>query len=117
MYDSDRLCILLTDAPEAGRVVPAKVFEYIATGKPLLTIAPKGELWTILENHHDPGLCVPHDIGSIATALGRMSKSNMNEPARSRTLCADRFSRVKQAAQVVDVLDSVVKQAARSSVV
>jgi glycosyltransferase involved in cell wall biosynthesis len=117
MYDSDRLCILLTDTPDAGRVVPAKVFEYIATGKPLLTIAPKGEVWSILENYHDAGLCVPHDVGSIATALGRMLQSNANEAAFSKCLRPERFSRVKQASQVADVLESVVNQSTRSRMV
>jgi hypothetical protein len=42
------LCVLLSGVEGAERVVPAKVFEYLASRRPILAIAPQGELWEIV---------------------------------------------------------------------
>jgi hypothetical protein len=35
---------LLSDVAGAERVVPAKLFEYMAAGRPIWAIAPRGEV-------------------------------------------------------------------------
>jgi glycosyltransferase involved in cell wall biosynthesis len=51
MRSADILCVILSDLPGADRVVPAKVFEYLASGRPILAIAPPGELWDLLDSY------------------------------------------------------------------
>ena len=44
MASADALLLLLSDLPGAERVAPAKVFEYFATGRPILAVMPEGEI-------------------------------------------------------------------------
>jgi glycosyltransferase involved in cell wall biosynthesis len=66
---ADSLCVLLADVPEAGRVVPAKVFESMAARVPILVIAPRGEVWDLLEGHPAAGLFEPKNVALIAEFL------------------------------------------------
>ena len=66
---ADTLCILLADVPDAGRVVPAKVFESMAARLPILTIAPRGEVWNLLEDHPASARFEPSDVRGIADHL------------------------------------------------
>jgi glycosyltransferase involved in cell wall biosynthesis len=51
MRSADLLCALLTDRPGADRVLPGKIFEYMACGRPVLAIAPRGDLWQVLDDY------------------------------------------------------------------
>jgi glycosyltransferase involved in cell wall biosynthesis len=66
MRGSGAPCLLLSDLPGAGRVVPAKFFEYLATGRPILTIAPKGEAWDLLRPYPGAVCFEPKDVAGIA---------------------------------------------------
>ena len=50
MRSADGLCLLLSDLPEAGRVVPAKMFEYLAVRRPIFAIVPPGEVSSLLQD-------------------------------------------------------------------
>jgi glycosyltransferase involved in cell wall biosynthesis len=90
MVEADELCVLLTDVPEAERVMPAKCFEYLATGKPVLAIAPDGEMRRLLQSQ--PGVCVfaPADIVGIGRHL--IKRLEQVAAASSNQSTADRFN-------------------------
>ncbi len=48
---ADHLLLLLADEPGAERVVPAKLFEYMALQKPILAISPEGETSELLRRY------------------------------------------------------------------
>jgi glycosyltransferase involved in cell wall biosynthesis len=75
MRGSGALCLLLSDLPGAGRVVPAKLFEYMATGRPILTIAPPGEARELLYGYPG-GQYSPRDIAGIACWLADAIRGN-----------------------------------------
>ncbi|MDZ4683681.1 MAG: glycosyltransferase [Planctomycetaceae bacterium] len=65
MHGSDALCLLLSDVPGADRVVPAKLFEYLAARKDLLAIVPDGEAARLVERFFPEGRFAPSDVAGI----------------------------------------------------
>jgi glycosyltransferase involved in cell wall biosynthesis len=108
LRSADGLCTLLSDLPGAGRVVPAKIFEYIAAKRPLLTIAPRGELWDLLHEHPVGQLCEPGDVEGVTAWLAHALQHHR---AGSSPGCPDwkglRHDRLNQARQLADLLDRI----------
>jgi hypothetical protein len=104
MHSADCLCLLLANSQDAARVVPAKLFEYIATGRPILVIAPKGEVWDILAGYHKAKLCVPNNLDGIVAAMQQVARRQSDVTTPSTV---QEFSRPHQAAELAAVLTSV----------
>jgi hypothetical protein len=105
---ADLLCALLTDVTHAERVLPGKIFEYMASGQPILAIAPRGELWEILETYPHAHRFLPSDISGIATFLQEQTVSYRGElPERPLPWDGWPYDRRRQARQLADVLDGL----------
>ena len=105
---ADGLCVLLSDVPGAERVVPAKVFEYLATRRPILAIAPWGELWDILAGYPAAHLLLPADSAAIARCLAEEVQRHLNGDRLSFDgWDASPFDRRQQAGQLAALLDSL----------
>jgi glycosyltransferase involved in cell wall biosynthesis len=73
------LC-LLDDVPGVERIYPAKVFELMHLGRPVLTLAPPGAL-TRLASHQKLGpVLPPRDTGAIADELSRRLRAFRDHP-------------------------------------
>ncbi len=105
---ADALCVLLSDVPGAERVVPAKIFEYMAARRAILAVAPRGEMWELLADHPAALLHTPGDVSGIAGALAQEIKAF--EAGGSRTISFDavRHSRPAETAQLAELLDTLV---------
>ena len=107
MRGSDALCLLLSSLPGVGRVVPAKLFEYMAAARPTLTIAPRGEAWDLLEGYPG-GRFLPSDVGGIAAWLTAALREH-----RAGAVCpvaawdASAFTRLTQAGQLAGFLNEL----------
>lgn len=121
MWSADALCVLLSDVPGAERVVPAKLFEYLATEKPLLTIVPPGETAEIAGEFDGHSVCPPHDVRRIADWLrdrlqtfvaGRSPKARSESPGTSSAV--SRYSRRTGTAQLAQLLSSVTDRSSGS---
>src|SRR5258708_34292002 len=67
---------------------PYKVYDYMATGRPILGLAPKGAALFNLLSDSGAGLCLePTDDSGIENALEKLLSGNVS-PVRAR---ADRF--------------------------
>ncbi len=106
MHDSDYLCVLLSDTPDAGRVVPAKLFEYMACKRPVLAIAPPGEMWELLQGHPDARLFTPSDTEAIAEALVNAVRHLHDRRSVASDWDVSCYSRPSQAKQLAEILDS-----------
>lgn len=106
MGQADQLCLLLADVPGAERVVPAKVFEYLATGRELLAIAPPGEVTELLRGQAGVAQFAPHDVAGIAAHLVRRLEAATPGQLFPRELA--RFERQHQASELADLLDQLV---------
>lgn len=114
MKGSHALLLLLSDLPGAGRVVPAKLFEYLAAGPPLLAVAPRGETWDLLEGHPGTGRFEPVDVAGIAAWLDRGIRSQRAaEDTHSVGWDVSPYTRDNQAGQLATFLTSVLAAGVR----
>lgn len=100
------LCLLLSDVPGAERVVPAKLFEYLAIQKDMLAICPAGETADIARRFCPDGHVTPSETSRIADWLKQRlaSGGGGSRPYVGR----DEFSRETQTRRLAEILDSLV---------
>lgn len=103
------LCLLLTDVPGADRVVPAKLFEYLAIRKDMLAISPDGETSEIVRQFCPEGHFHPNQIEGIASWLSeRLTGADVHRPTDFDRTALNEFSRQEQASRLGQLLDSLV---------
>lgn len=108
---ADALCVLLAAVPGAARVVPAKVFELMATGRPVLAVAPEGELREILARYPAAHCFAPADPAGIANFLaGRISAREHAGNGALPGWDASPFERRHQAGQMAELLKQLVQE-------
>jgi glycosyltransferase involved in cell wall biosynthesis len=69
LASADGLLLTLADLPGAGKIIPGKVFEYLATPLPVLAIVPEGVTVDILRDEKNVQMAVPGDATAISTML------------------------------------------------
>lgn len=106
MRSADELCAILADVPGAERVLPAKVFEYIATRRPILGISPRGELWDVLQTYSSATAIEPSDTAGLAQHLERRITTQRQEDAMESPGAG--FDRISQAERLAKLLDGVL---------
>jgi glycosyltransferase involved in cell wall biosynthesis len=106
LASADAALLLLSNASGAERVVPAKLFEYAASGCETLAIVPQGEAWKLLDQVPGSSRFEPHDVQGIA----RWLESRLSLPTPSNTRRATpppSFDRDSQTAQLAEILSNV----------
>lgn len=113
MSSSDALCLLLSDVPGAERVVPAKLFEYLAARRPMLTVCPPGEAREIAQRFHPDSCFSPRDVPGIARWL--------HDRLRTDTECdlpdepeIEEYSREQQTGRLIQLLDELTANRVKS---
>lgn len=105
MQSADALCALLTDAPGAERVLPGKIFEYMASRRPILAIAPAGDLWRVLSGYPSAERFPPADVGGIARWVAeRLEAFRPGEALPPLAWNDSRYDRREQAKALARVL-------------
>ena len=61
--------IIVADSPGTKRIYPAKTFELMHLGRPMLTLAPEGELTALVRTLRLGAVLPPDDEGAICAAL------------------------------------------------
>lgn len=108
MQSADGLCLLLSDLPEAGRVVPAKMFEYLAVRRPILAVVPPGEVSTLLADCPFAFVHSPWDVDGLAQRLGdEIDRHRLGIALPTGLWDASRFERRRQAEQLAELLNQV----------
>jgi len=113
MQSADALLLLLTDGPGADRVAPAKLFEYLAVGKPILAVLPAGETAEIVSQFWPTGHQPPHDPVQISRWLAgavqawRVGAESARAFSQEEQAAADRFSRRELTRELALLLDRV----------
>lgn len=112
LRDADGLCLLLSDVPGADRVVPAKLFEYLAMGTPILAVTPNGETAGIVREFFPTSHFVPSDVAGIAAWLEQRLRETDGpadpRPRGNRSPGVWEYSREVQAGQLAEELDAMV---------
>jgi len=108
MRSADVLCALLTDAPGAERVLPGKIFEYMACRRPILAIAPPGDLWQVLEGYPAVHRYEPSDVGGITAFLTRRLRERDSSATEPPVVWNDpRYNRREQARTLAGLLSDI----------
>ncbi len=105
----DVALIHLKNIPLFETVLPSKMFEAMGMGLPLLLALPQGEASAIVEKEN-AGVWVPgQDPRALADAVERMTLDNEFYQALKKNSydAAPRYSREKQATDMLQVLDNV----------
>jgi glycosyltransferase involved in cell wall biosynthesis len=104
--------VLLLYVPRTSHGVPGKLFEYLATGRPILNVTARDNpAWGIVEEL-DAGICVePEDQAGIEAAIetlyGRWQRGELGARADVRAGALERFSRRTLTGKLAEVLESV----------
>ena len=106
MSSADGVCLFVNDVPGADRVIPAKLFEYLASGRPILAVAPPGDVWQVLRSHPAAFVYAPHDTDGIRAWLGRAIEYGVKPSTACRFDTAP-FNRREQARQLAALLEHV----------
>jgi glycosyltransferase involved in cell wall biosynthesis len=102
------LCALLSDLPGAGRVVPAKIFEYMAAMRPILAIGPPGELWELCRQCPAAHCFAPRNLEGIANWLAQeITNHSLGKTLNVQPWNEALFNRRQQAGQLAQLLDSL----------
>ena len=106
MRSADALCVLLSDLPGASRVVPAKIFEYMASQKPILAVAPHGEVWDMLGSHPAAFTCTPGDVSGLRDWLSHAVQGG-GCPLVAGRMDTSPYDRRRQAQRLASLLEEV----------
>lgn len=109
LHSADALCLLLSDVAGAERVVPAKLFEYLAVRKDLLAVLPAGEAAALIHRCHPAGAIAPSaSTGIVNWFEQRLSAGPSNTLSTSSEIAA--FSRERQTERLIALLDQLTPQ-------
>ena len=109
LRSTDAVCLLLSDVAGADRVVPAKLFEYLASRKEMLAIVPHGETADIVQRFFPRGQIEPKNVDGISAWLESRLSGDAERNAPSHVANdIDEFSRLTQTRRLVQTLDTLV---------
>ncbi len=106
----DVALIHLKDSPVFAEVIPSKMFEAMAMELPLLLVAPRGEASRIVETERAGLVVPPADATSFADAVTQLAadETGRRRYAQNALQAASRYSRERQAVDMMKVLVSVI---------
>lgn len=111
--DSEALLLLIQEARGRGRgVVTAKVFEYLAAGRPILAaVPPDGEAATIVREANAGVIVAPHDVAAIGNSLASMVEQFENGSLEAVRLSPESKERLSRASRL-DELEALLEHVA-----
>ncbi len=113
MESADVLCLLLSEVEGAERVVPAKLFEYLAMRREILAIMPQGEAAELIIRYFADNRFGGGDVAAIAAWIEERIKRKISgkQPFSVDIGDVSEFSRRYQARQLSEYLNRFVPRA------
>ncbi len=116
---SHRTLCLLDDVPGAESIYPAKIFELMRLGRPIMTLAPPGALSRLVERHGLGPAVHPRDDEAIASALEvavrSFQKWGRTPPTWRKTPGIERYDRRALAGEFAEILKEASEVTRRRS--
>jgi len=96
--------ILLIIQPASPLQIPGKIYEYIATGRPMVVIGGEGATARLVKRHR-LGVCCQNDVGDIKSMLSRIltGRTRITLPPKEEL---ERFEYRRLTADLASVLDA-----------
>ncbi|WP_437224697.1 glycosyltransferase family 4 protein [Planctomicrobium sp. SH661] len=111
MRSSDALLMINSDLPKTQRIINAKTFEYMAARRPMLVVAPRGDVWDVVRDLPGTMLCPPADIEGIAEKLAlAVERYRCGTDDRDAIWEIRQFERKQLAAQLASLLNRTTLQ-------
>ena len=109
MWEScDIALIPLRNIPLFTTVIPSKMFEAMAMGKPIIMAVPKGEATSIVDDHKVGISCAPENTQALVDAVRSLKEPVLYESLRNNCIEASgKFSRQRQALMMLDIVSRV----------
>jgi len=108
MNKADILLLVLSDLPGAEKIIAAKTFEYMATGKHIFAIVPDGETKKLIVEHYsNVTFASPDDVFDIKNKILHLIDTR-GKIKQMRGENVSQFSRKQLTGKLVDVFNKVV---------
>jgi len=110
LWRSDMLLLILGFHPGGAGVMPAKLFEYICTGRPILAFVPEGVAAKVIREHKRGTPVTGEDIESTVQALDVEFSAwqERSGPPPSSFQLPEAFDRRIQNKKLAEILHSIV---------
>lgn len=110
LWAADLLLLILGFVTTESATIPAKLFEYLASGRPILALTPPGEAKTLIERHDLGGVVTEPDVEATCRILDRYFEDwrQRTGPPSSSLNIPEVFTRRHQAEQLARILDRTV---------
>lgn len=109
MCQSDALLLINADLPDTERLINAKTFEYMATRRPIVLVAPRGELWRMLAELPDTSAALPGDVAAISENIkAAILRWQSGETGRVEPSDLAKYERCNLAGELAGHLDALV---------
>lgn len=118
MQAADALLLAVSDRPGAETVMTGKIFEYLASGRPIVAVAPEASPAAELVRRMQAGVVVAHDPEQISAAMVRLL-DRWSAGMLPNGCAADRlgpYTRLHQTSRLARVLDQIVRISPHDSV-
>lgn len=110
MRSSDSLLMINSNLPQTQRIINAKTFEYMAARRPMFVVAPKGDVWDIVQNLPGSVLCEPSQVDQIADRLELLIEQHRCGIQHSEcTWDIEQFHRSRLTNQLAELLNRTVE--------
>lgn len=108
LNQADILWMVVGHQKGGHMISTGKLFEYMGTGRPILALAPEGEVRRALKGYGAAWTIDPDDSGQIATTLASLlKKAEDGSLPLGDTNWTARFDRKAQAAHLAAILDRI----------
>ena len=108
---SDVLLLIVGNQPHAGNVLTLKLFDYMNAGRPILAVAPEGEVCRIVQKFQQGSVVLPGDGSGIKAAVERYYQDwKMNGLHEKSVQDLSAYYRRNLTQKLADILDETVKE-------
>ncbi|MBD3401572.1 glycosyltransferase [candidate division GN15 bacterium] len=111
LWQADMLLLLLGFGDTHTTVIPAKLFEYIATGRPILAFVPEGQSAGLIRKYNRGAAVTSPDKDAVAAFLSEQFGhwQERSGPPLSKLDLPEEFDRRTKTRRLAEIFDSVRK--------
>jgi len=110
-FSSHLLLLILGHDPRGAAIIPAKLFEYLFTGKPILALVSEGETAEMIRSHDAGTVITSSDVEEIGLGIqqyyeGHLKGNRFQSRSNSREI--EKYHRRHLTAELAEIFDSLV---------
>jgi glycosyltransferase involved in cell wall biosynthesis len=110
-FSSHLLLLILGHDPKAAGIIPAKLFEYLFTGKPILALVSEGETAEVIRSHNAGRVITSPDAEKIALSIQDYFDDYLRGnqiQRRVKSAGIGKYNRQQLTSELAEIFDSLV---------